>query len=449
MLRRGVTPRSSLARRLSSGVTCGRAPRLMPCLWVTRRPPARGALPCSLPCALPCALLCALLCALAASSEGVARPVPPWSKAKAPSAGEAESVGGYARGCLYGAAALPEEGAGFRSIRRARNRYYGHPALVEVIARIGARVEALGLRPVEVGDLSQPRGGLMTSGHSSHQIGLDADFWFGAEEPPPHLKPSAFYHPSVLKGPREELNGAVWSDRHLKLLAAAAGQPEVARIFVTWRVKEHLCGLWERGALPLDPAALPAPTPAPPPEGGGEDAAVGGPPAPIAQPPLGAPPLWFRKLRPWFGHDQHFHVRLHCPSGSARCEPQGPLPDGAGCERAELTWFSRAETRAREESAAEDARRAEEEEARLTSAERAARKAARKAAREEREAKAAALYKSCAPLSPSRTSSAKPTPSPRRERALNGDRSSRSSRGARPEGAPKRQAPPQHKGPPK
>jgi hypothetical protein len=28
-----------------------------------------------------------------------------------------------------------------------------------------------------IGDISQPRGGPMTSGHASHQIGLDADIW--------------------------------------------------------------------------------------------------------------------------------------------------------------------------------------------------------------------------------------------------------------------------------
>ncbi len=46
------------------------------------------------------------------------------------------------------------------------------------------------------------------------------------------------------------------------------------------------------------------------------------------------------KVRPWWGHDYHFHVRLHCPEGQAACENQGPPPPGDGCDKSLNWWFS-------------------------------------------------------------------------------------------------------------
>jgi penicillin-insensitive murein endopeptidase len=46
---------------------------------------------------------------------------------------------------------------------------------------------------------------------------------------------------------------------------------------------------------------------------------------------------WLHKLRPWWGHDEHFHVRLACPADSPECQPQPPLAAGDGCE--ELAWW--------------------------------------------------------------------------------------------------------------
>ena len=43
------------------------------------------------------------------------------------------------------------------------------------LAESGKRVGWNGLL---IGDMSQPRGGPMLNGHSSHQIGLDVDIWF-------------------------------------------------------------------------------------------------------------------------------------------------------------------------------------------------------------------------------------------------------------------------------
>ena len=65
----------------------------------------------------------------------------PWGEVKAPSAGEAEAIGGYAAGCVAGAAALPLSGAGFQVMRSSRNRYYGHPALVAFVERLADRAQ--------------------------------------------------------------------------------------------------------------------------------------------------------------------------------------------------------------------------------------------------------------------------------------------------------------------
>ena len=149
--------------------------------------------------------------------------------------------------------------------------------MIATLYQIGEEVDAEGLKPALIGDLSQPRGGLMRFGHKSHQSGLDADVWFS-----PLLKGK-----SAVYGRRELLNPKVWSERHALLLKIAAQQETVERIFVHWRIKAHFC----------------------------------------EQEP---PPAWSRKLRPWFGHVQHFHIRLSCPQGSPHCEPQAPLPEGFG-----------------------------------------------------------------------------------------------------------------------
>ncbi|MGA9122500.1 MAG: penicillin-insensitive murein endopeptidase, partial [Pseudolabrys sp.] len=48
---------------------------------------------------------------------------------------------------------------------------------------------------------------------------------------------------------------------------------------------------------------------------------------------------WLYKVRPWYGHAEHFHVQMACPADSAECKPPAPpLPsDGCGSELA--FWF--------------------------------------------------------------------------------------------------------------
>jgi penicillin-insensitive murein endopeptidase len=217
----------------------------------------------------------------------------PWGEVKAPSAGEAEAIGGYAAGCVAGAVALPLTGGGFQVMRPSRNRFYGHPTLVAFVERLAARAERQGLGRLLIGDLSQPRGGPAAFGHASHQSGLDVDVWFrllpkqAAPLRPEQTEQMAME--SVVRAADGTLDKQRWDRRYTDLLRLAASAPEVDRIFVNPVIKRALCQAGERGD-------------------------------------------WLGKLRPWWGHDQHFHVRLTCPADSPGCEPQKAIPAGDGCD---------------------------------------------------------------------------------------------------------------------
>ena len=232
-------------------------------------------------------LLAALLIAAPAFAQN------PWGEVRAPSAGGPEAIGGYAAGCVAGAAALPLRGEGFQVMRSSRNRYYGHPALIAFVERLAGRAERQGLGRLLVGDLSQPRGGPAAFGHASHQSGLDVDIWFrllpkqAVPLRPEQTEQMAMV--SVIRPADGVLDQQRWDRRHGELLRLAASAPEVDRIFVNPVIKRALCRAGEHGD-------------------------------------------WLGKLRPWWGHDQHFHIRLVCPADSPGCEPQKPIPAGDGCD---------------------------------------------------------------------------------------------------------------------
>ena len=220
--------------------------------------------------------------------------------AKTPSSGAHAAHGRYAAGCLAGGVRLPETGPGWQAMRLSRNRNWGHPDMIAFIERLSRKAQVAGWAGIYVGDISQPRGGPMLSGHASHQIGLDADIWL---RPPVSLKLSRARRErisshSVVTRNRLGLNGR-WTDSHARVLEEAARDGAVARIFVNAAIKRRLCETRREG-----------------------DA------------------RWLRKIRPWWGHNSHFHVRLHCPKGE-RCVAQKPLRPGAGCDKTLAWWFTR------------------------------------------------------------------------------------------------------------
>ena len=91
---------------------------------------------------------------------------------------QARAIGFYAKGCIAGAEQLPHTGDTWQVMRLSRNRYWAHPDMVALIKRLAAKAHKdAGWPGILVGDMSQPRGGPMLTGHASHQVGLDADIW--------------------------------------------------------------------------------------------------------------------------------------------------------------------------------------------------------------------------------------------------------------------------------
>ena len=70
-------------------------------------------------------------------------------------------------------------------------------------------------------------------------------------------------------------------------------------------------------------------------------ASLTSPSAPASHTAIGF--AWLSKIRPWWGHNYHFHVRLRCPANDRACENQDPLPPGDGCDESLAWWFSDAE----------------------------------------------------------------------------------------------------------
>jgi len=213
----------------------------------------------------------------------------------------ARAIGSYARGCVAGGQALAVDGPSWQVMRLSRNRNWGHPAMIAFLERLAARVPAINGWPgLLVGDISQPRGGPMLTGHASHQLGLDADIWLS---PMPDRRLSAeerefLSATNVVAENRLDVDPKVWTPAHTSLIREVSRQPEVERIFVNAAIKKALCR-----------------------EAGSDRG-------------------WLRKVRPLYGHNYHFHIRLGCPAGETACEPQATVPAGDGCDETLAWWFS-------------------------------------------------------------------------------------------------------------
>jgi len=220
-----------------------------------------------------------------------------------PAAMQTKTIGFYSKGCLAGGVALPINGETWQVMRLSRNRNWGHPNLISFLERLSATAaKTAGWRGLLVGDMSQPRGGPMLTGHASHQVGLDADVWLSPM--PDHVltrqEREEMSATNVVAADRLDVDRSVWTPAHGKLLKAAAEDPVVERVFVNAAIKKELCR-----------------------EAGNDR-------------------TWLDKVRPWWGHDYHFHVRIHCPADSPECKPQPPSPPTDGCGKELDYWFSNA-----------------------------------------------------------------------------------------------------------
>ncbi|WP_193161711.1 penicillin-insensitive murein endopeptidase [Microbulbifer hainanensis] len=245
-----------------------------------------------------------LLCSAALFVAANASADNPWEQVKRPSSQPSDSIGNYSNGCVAGAAEMPLRGAGFQVMRSDRDRRYGNPELIQFLEDLSTRVANRGLGRLQIGDMSLPRGGPFShSSHKSHQTGLDVDIWYSqdARALKRPLTPWEREHVSAIpladddKNQLIEKNWDAMSDTVPQILRLVSEDPRVERIFVHPSIKRKLCDI------------------------------------------SGSDNNWLRKVRPWWGHSYHFHVRLACPDGDRNCKPQHPVTQAA-CG-ADLNWW--------------------------------------------------------------------------------------------------------------
>ena len=221
--------------------------------------------------------------------------------ATAPAPMPARSIGFYSRGCLAGAVALPIDGDTWQVMRLSRNRNWAHPDLRKFIESLARRIPSVtGWPGILVGDISQPRGGPMITGHASHQIGLDADIWLTPM--PDHIlsrqEREDMSATNLVREDQLDVDLTRWTPAHVSLIKSAAEDSSVERVLVNPAIKKALCR-----------------------DASGDRS-------------------WLNKVRPYFGHNYHMHVRIACPSGSATCREQDSTPSGEGCDASLDWWFS-------------------------------------------------------------------------------------------------------------
>ena len=148
-----------------------------------------------------------------------------------PAAMPTRVIGFYAKGCIAGAEALPIDGPTWQVMRLSRNRNWAHPDMVALLERLSAKVHKdAGWPGLLVGDMSQPRGGPMFTGHASHQVGLDADVWL---TPMPDRQLSRNEREDMsavmmVRPDRLDIDPHVWTANHLAVIRDAAQEPRVA-----------------------------------------------------------------------------------------------------------------------------------------------------------------------------------------------------------------------------
>lgn len=209
--------------------------------------------------------------------------------ASAPLTVSAEPIGSTNEGTLTDAVALPEAGEGFVHMYREHERYWGTPQLIKLIEATALDMESKypGRDRLQIEDLSVKNGGDVTR-HASHENGLDVDIgYYKADgvEHDPTLKNQKFADPMVLKGkviPNFDV------ERNWELMKTLHRHGDVHKIFVDGLLKKALCGHAKKMGEYTENR------------------------------------LVLRSLRHQVNHQDHFHVRLHCPKEAKKCKK---MPD--------------------------------------------------------------------------------------------------------------------------
>jgi len=222
------------------------------------------------------AVVLSLVVALPLSAAPEAKQL--FGAAKKGSIQRAAPLGSYAKGCAAGSVTLPETGPTWQAMRLSRNRNWAHPEMVEMVKKLSrVAVRQPGWNGLYVGDMSQPRGGPMLTGHRSHQSGLDADIWM---LPAKNLNLSVKEREAISSISTRRSKGAFtngsWTRAHHEIIKAAAKDKRTERIFVFPGAKVKMCAD-EKGSK-----------------------------------------AWLRKVRPWYGHHYNFFIRFACLKGARR-----------------------------------------------------------------------------------------------------------------------------------
>jgi penicillin-insensitive murein endopeptidase len=207
-----------------------------------------------------------------------------------PTESKSEAIGDYSLGCLQGAQTFTGNEKGIVLSQMKRGRYWGHPELIKILTEAGNEFNKAH-KKIIIGDLSQSRGGPTLSGHNSHQTGLDVDVWFKVLPSEENLSLRTLETEEMK--PMKDLG-----DDQIKLIKFFTQNTSVERIFINPAFKRKLCLSSSLSA---------------------EDQ---------------------HKLRAWWGHDDHIHVRLKCPADSPKCISQKPIPAGDGCGEDLNWWFT-------------------------------------------------------------------------------------------------------------
>lgn len=242
--------------------------------------------------------LAAITAALPVAADPLAKEM--FGAMRLPAATKPAVHGTYSKGCFEGGLAVAADGPNWQAMRLSRNRRWGHPEMISLLERFSRDAVKDGWPGLLLGDISQPRGGPMLSGHASHQLGLDADVWF---LPMPNRRLTAAEREkmefvSLLKPNSLHVDDRKWTPTHAALLKRAASYPNVERVLVHPGIKKKLCDT-VRGDR-----------------------------------------SWLGKVRPIWGHDSHFHIRIGCPAGSPGCKRQEAVPRGDGCDQSLAWWFT-------------------------------------------------------------------------------------------------------------
>lgn len=208
------------------------------------------------------------------------------------------SIGSYTKGSLRDAVDLPKNDFGMQTMRRSQNRFWAHDEMADFIKSLSQDSYTSDNGQLLIGDISNKSGGYL-SGHASHQIGLDVDVWFwrpGDDEIDlgDDVR-EGMRLPWMLDPRTNKFLPGKWDPKLQEVLRMAAEDERVARIFVNPGVKRLMCTLYPN-----------------------QD--------------------FLKKIRPWWRHHEHFHVRLKCPADSPDCVNQAPS-NNIECDSPKLDWW--------------------------------------------------------------------------------------------------------------